>query len=339
MPVVLPRVPNWSKRSATSATPWQVGSAPPLPELMVLGELAQAAADGSSDIGPRRDRSGAGEPLCRGGFRQAAQSRPAMPRATAAARWRPRCGSMPIRTTRSIWKMPPRKPGSARSISCGCSRSVLGVTPHQYLVRSRLRHAARRLADDDSPITDIAYDVGFARPLQFRPHVPPRRRRLAAEVPSGLAGRPQDFPRTAGPPLARLSPGRATFARFRTGEHHVRPHRITRRRSRRQRALLYRGAGAARLCAVLARRFRRRLRPEGRSRRSGCICTRDRPISGAHVAFRAKDHAAIKKFHAEGLKAGGRDNGGAGPRADYSPTYYAAFLIDPDGNNVEAVCT
>ena len=64
-----------------------------------------------------------------------------------------------------------------------------------------------------------------------------------------------------------------------------------------------------------------------------------RPGSAAHVAFRANDHAAIKRFHAEGLKAGGRDNGGAGPRADYSPTYYAAFLIDPDGNNVEAVCT
>jgi catechol 2,3-dioxygenase-like lactoylglutathione lyase family enzyme len=61
--------------------------------------------------------------------------------------------------------------------------------------------------------------------------------------------------------------------------------------------------------------------------------------AGAHVAFRAPDHAAIKKFHAEGLKGGGRDNGGAGPRADYSPTYFAAFLIDPDGNNVEAVCT
>jgi catechol 2,3-dioxygenase-like lactoylglutathione lyase family enzyme len=61
--------------------------------------------------------------------------------------------------------------------------------------------------------------------------------------------------------------------------------------------------------------------------------------TGAHVAFRAPDHAAIAKFHAEGLKVGGRDNGGAGPRADYSPTYYAAFLIDPDGNNVEAVCT
>jgi len=60
--------------------------------------------------------------------------------------------------------------------------------------------------------------------------------------------------------------------------------------------------------------------------------------TGAHIAFRAGDHAAIRQFHGEGLKAGGRDNGGAGPRADYSPTYYAAFLIDPDGNNVEAVC-
>ena len=61
--------------------------------------------------------------------------------------------------------------------------------------------------------------------------------------------------------------------------------------------------------------------------------------SGAHVAFRAPDHAAIGKFHSEGIKAGGRDNGAPGPRKDYSPTYFAAFLIDPDGNNVEAVCT
>jgi catechol 2,3-dioxygenase-like lactoylglutathione lyase family enzyme len=61
--------------------------------------------------------------------------------------------------------------------------------------------------------------------------------------------------------------------------------------------------------------------------------------TGAHIALRAPGHAAIRKFHAEGLKAGGRDNGGAGARADYSPTYFAAFLIDPDGNNVEAVCS
>ena len=61
--------------------------------------------------------------------------------------------------------------------------------------------------------------------------------------------------------------------------------------------------------------------------------------TGAHVAFRAPDHAAIEKFHSEGLKAGGRDNGRAGARKDYGPSYFAAFLIDPDGNNVEAVCT
>jgi catechol 2,3-dioxygenase-like lactoylglutathione lyase family enzyme len=61
--------------------------------------------------------------------------------------------------------------------------------------------------------------------------------------------------------------------------------------------------------------------------------------AGAHVAFRAPDHAAIKKFHADGIKAGGHDNGGAGPRADYSPTDFGAVLFDPDGNNVEAVCT
>ncbi len=61
--------------------------------------------------------------------------------------------------------------------------------------------------------------------------------------------------------------------------------------------------------------------------------------AGAHIAFRAPDHAAIQRFHSAGIKAGGRDNGAPGPRADYSPTYFAAFLIDPDGNNVEAVCT
>jgi catechol 2,3-dioxygenase-like lactoylglutathione lyase family enzyme len=61
--------------------------------------------------------------------------------------------------------------------------------------------------------------------------------------------------------------------------------------------------------------------------------------SATHVAFRATDHASVNRFHAAGLKAGGRDNGAPGLRADYSPTYYAAFLLDPDGNNVEAVCT
>jgi len=59
--------------------------------------------------------------------------------------------------------------------------------------------------------------------------------------------------------------------------------------------------------------------------------------SAAHVAFAAPGRAAVDGFHREGLGAGGRDNGAPGLRADYAPTYYAAFLLDPDGNNVEAV--
>jgi catechol 2,3-dioxygenase-like lactoylglutathione lyase family enzyme len=60
--------------------------------------------------------------------------------------------------------------------------------------------------------------------------------------------------------------------------------------------------------------------------------------SPMHIAFRAGDRAAVDRFHRGGLEAGGRDNGAPGLRADYSPTYYTAFLLDPDGNNVEAVC-
>lgn len=59
---------------------------------------------------------------------------------------------------------------------------------------------------------------------------------------------------------------------------------------------------------------------------------------GVHIAFAAKSREAVEKFYKDGIKAGGSDNGKAGLRADYSPKYYAAFLIDPDGNNVEAVC-
>jgi len=58
----------------------------------------------------------------------------------------------------------------------------------------------------------------------------------------------------------------------------------------------------------------------------------------AHIAFRAPNRAAVDTFHRGGLETGGRDHGTPGVRADYAPTYYAAFLRDPDGNNVEAVC-
>ena len=55
-----------------------------------------------------------------------------------------------------------------------------------------------------------------------------------------------------------------------------------------------------------------------------------------HLAFQARDRAMVEAWHKAGLKAGGEDNGGPGERP-YHPGYYAAFLLDPDGNNVEAV--
>lgn len=55
-----------------------------------------------------------------------------------------------------------------------------------------------------------------------------------------------------------------------------------------------------------------------------------------HLAFQARDRAMVEAFHRAGLEAGGRDNGKPGERP-YHPGYYAAFLLDPDGNNIEAV--
>ena len=57
-----------------------------------------------------------------------------------------------------------------------------------------------------------------------------------------------------------------------------------------------------------------------------------------HIAFAASDRASVDAFHEEALAAGGRDNGGPGLRLEYHQSYYAAFVFDPDGNNIEAVC-
>ena len=60
--------------------------------------------------------------------------------------------------------------------------------------------------------------------------------------------------------------------------------------------------------------------------------------SGLHFCFVAKDRAGVDAFHAAALKLGGKDNGKPGVRADYSPKYYAAFVVDPDGYRIEAYC-
>ena len=64
---------------------------------------------------------------------------------------------------------------------------------------------------------------------------------------------------------------------------------------------------------------------------------RPRPQAPLHVAFNASERPAVDAFYAAAIEAGGADNGGPGLR-DYHPGYYAAFVLDPDGNNVEAVC-
>jgi catechol 2,3-dioxygenase-like lactoylglutathione lyase family enzyme len=65
--------------------------------------------------------------------------------------------------------------------------------------------------------------------------------------------------------------------------------------------------------------------------------TGDRPTENVHMAFTAPDRETVDAFHAAAIAAGHRDNGAPGIRAQYSPGYYAAFVLDPDGHNVEAV--
>ncbi len=139
---------------------WQIGAAPPLPELMVLGELAQAAADGRSDIG--LDEVGQ---MFASRFVEVVSGRshkgaPAKVRdrrrAVETALWIDAHSHQQINLEDVAGQADISPFHFLRLFS-----SVLGVTPHQYLVRSRLRHAARLLADDDRSVTDIAYDVGF----------------------------------------------------------------------------------------------------------------------------------------------------------------------------------
>ena len=68
------------------------------------------------------------------------------------------------------------------------------------------------------------------------------------------------------------------------------------------------------------------------------IGARDEIITGVHVAFAAPDRATVDAFHAAALAAGGRDNGAPGLRPHYHRRYYGAFVLDPDGHNIEAVC-
>ncbi|MCE5232477.1 MAG: AraC family transcriptional regulator [Mizugakiibacter sp.] len=164
---------------------WRTGGVPPLPELMVLGELAQSVVGGGSDVG--LDEVGL---ALAARLTDAVSGRPRAPvavsardrrRAVRAALWIDVHARQPIGLEDAA-----HEAGLSAYHFLRVFANVVGATPHQYLVRSRLRHAARLLSDDARPITDVAYDVGFGdvsnfvRTFRRAAGVSPRRFRQAA---------------------------------------------------------------------------------------------------------------------------------------------------------------
>jgi len=139
---------------------WQLGCLPPLPELIVLGELGVAAIDGASDVGV--DEVGLWL-VARFAAVATGRAVPALTvtardrgRAVAAALWIDANAEQPIDLASAA-----RQAGLSEFHFLRLFTRVLGVTPKQYVIRARLRRAARLLADDTQPITEIAFAVGF----------------------------------------------------------------------------------------------------------------------------------------------------------------------------------
>jgi AraC-like DNA-binding protein len=166
---------------------WKAGRVPPLPQLMVLGELAQAAAAGGSGVG--LDEVGmwlASRFVAIGSGRRAAAREPGARdrgRAVQAALWLDANCDQPVQLEAAA-----REVGLSPFHFLRLFSRVLGVTPHQYLLRARLRRAARLLAEpDEAPsVTEVAYRVGFGdlsnfvRTFHRVAGVSPRRFRQAA---------------------------------------------------------------------------------------------------------------------------------------------------------------
>jgi AraC-like DNA-binding protein len=155
--------PELAESLAAQAEPWRAGAVAPLPELMVLGELAQSAAEGCSDVG--LDEVGLAlasrflsllEPKKQAKKRFAATASDRR-RAVESALWLDMNSHEDLDLESSA-----KQAGLSSYHYLRMFSRVLGVSPHQYLVRSRLRRAARLLANEDRAITDIAFDVGFA---------------------------------------------------------------------------------------------------------------------------------------------------------------------------------
>jgi AraC-like DNA-binding protein len=153
--------PELAETISANAELWRGVGIPPLAETVVLGELIQSAARGESDVGldeaalafaTRFANVVSGkmrQPVCP----RAAERR----RAVDAASWIEAHSAEEIDLARVA-----KRSGLSTFHFLRLFANVLGVTPHQYLVRARLKHAARLLADEERAITDIALDVGFA---------------------------------------------------------------------------------------------------------------------------------------------------------------------------------
>jgi len=181
---------------------WRTGGVPPLAQLMVLGELAQSAAEGASDVA--LEEVGLSFAARLGEIVSGRRSAPPVARerdrrrAVEAALWIDEHSDEPLDLESTA-----KAAGLSAFHFLRLFAAVLGVTPHQYLVRSRLRHAARLLADHDRPITDVALDVGFGdlsnfvRTFHRAAGISPRAFRKAAKGERQLIqDRLQALPRT-----------------------------------------------------------------------------------------------------------------------------------------------
>lgn len=154
-------LPELIESIAPNFRQWNIGSVPPLAELTGLGELAQAAAEGHCNLGV--DEAGiiftaSFIDLVSGSSRASVQMRAQDRRRTVeAALWIDECAEQPFNLD-----MLASAAGLSPFHFLRMFRKVVGITPHQFLIRSRLRRAARLLATDDRSITSVAFDSGFA---------------------------------------------------------------------------------------------------------------------------------------------------------------------------------
>lgn len=153
--------PEWMQTNAASSKRWTSLALPPIPELVVLGELTRASAEGDNDIA--LDEAALFLTARFLDLQSPSPQQQARPSASArklvveTALWLDENASSHIDLARTA-----RVANLSPFHFLRLFTRVLGVTPHQYLLRSRLRHAARLLVERDRAITDIAYQVGFA---------------------------------------------------------------------------------------------------------------------------------------------------------------------------------